>query len=773
MAGVAKPLGQARVPGGYKENTDKIGTTYSPGVYVGQVKKNDDIQNMGRLKVYIKDFGGDPRDESSWVSVSYASPFAGSTSIHEQGQNVQEYEDTIKSYGWWAVPPDLDSFVLVAFASGKISEGYWFACLYQRGTTVTVPGIPALNTWGGDNKPAAPKNRKDLDPDLQKYVEHKPMSEALKKQGLLKDPIRGLTSSGATRESPSRVIGLLTPGQHQFVLDDGDKDGNNRLIRLRTTNGTQLLLDDVAGHIYLITKNGENWVELSGDGNIHVYSSKDINIRAEGNLNLRADTDINIEAGSSVNIKSLEGSINLDSANEVNTLAATNTKITSVQTSNINSGTGHYETAGVIHMNGPIADAADPISTYTLSINQGVSTSICNTLPEHEPWGGHSGTVNPMGHGNQQMKEDPAPDQVPRKPDSGEQGAAISGTTSKQPEVSVDSATASEAVQDVIKAKNGFSPVNVSDSGGESGGFATAIIPNKTSSTTSAISAVTNSTPITPSSTTNSTAFNLPLPSGTGDTSLGASIIQQFNKAVSASNAAGSLIDKAAAMLQPGKNALKAMSSAVASVFSGGIKNTNPISNDVVNTLSSGISASKAASLFAQDIANNEKDVKRVLSNAGIGKIPQNVFDGLVSFQNQVGDITYAYVNGQKVDLTGMYAAGEWDRVASFIAADERDRPRRIVEATIISANDYGPQVNLDHIVNKGTDDAAEAIAKNRLNEQTGDPATAQQVVAAATSYWNKTGKQLPNQNFGLTSLITDSDLSDSVKRKPIGPWPY
>jgi len=420
--------------------------------------------------------GGDPDNEGNWITVSYASPFAGSTPIYDQGDNVTEYEDTIKSYGWWAIPPDLEARVLVTFASGNIDKGFWFACLFQRGTQVSIPGLPAKNTWSGPNIPAAPKNKRDKDPDLDKYVEHKLISNALKKQGLEKDSLRGTTSSSALREKPSKVLGLLTPGQHQFILDDGDKDGNDRLIRLRTTNGTQILLDDVAGHIYLITKNGENWLELSADGQVHLYGSQNINIHSENNVNIYANNDVNIEAGNSINLKTNIGSINFDSGTEVISLAATNTKITSGETSNINSGVGHYETAGVIHMNGPIADPADPIDPYILVVNQSILQSICDVVPEHEPWYGHMGTLNPMGHGNQQMQQDPAPDQQPRTPDSEENGAPIQPNGLKDDEQELAKISATDNLIAFIKQNNGYSPINVDDGDGQSGGFGSSLL---------------------------------------------------------------------------------------------------------------------------------------------------------------------------------------------------------------------------------------------------------------------------------------------------------
>lgn len=480
-ANIANPYGNNKVPKSYNENSSANGKAASPGVYLGIVKKNDDPQNMGRLFVYIKEFGGDPELETSWISVSYASPFAGSTSVFDQGANVKEYDDTIKSYGFWAVPPDIDAQVLVAFNAGKISDGYWFACLYQRSTQVSVPGIPSKNTHGGASKPAAPKNKRDLDTDLEKYVEHKPMSNALKKQGLEKDLLRGLTSSSATRESPSRVLGILTPGQHQFVMDDGDKDGNNKLIRLRTTNGTQLLLDDATGHIYLITKNGENWVELSNDGAIHIYGGSDINIRSKSNINLYADNDVNIEAGRGINLNAKEGSLQFQAGTDLNSSVKGSTRFTSAMSSHIYSGTAHYETAGVIHMNGPDAELAAAIQAYKLTVNQGVKESICNVVPEHEPWFGHSGAINPAGPGNQQMKTDPNPSATPRQPAESDTGAPIGTDSAKAAEVDINDVKTSNAAISTIKQSNGYSPVNTNDAGGQSGGYASEILTSSAS----------------------------------------------------------------------------------------------------------------------------------------------------------------------------------------------------------------------------------------------------------------------------------------------------
>lgn len=397
-----------------KNSTDKKGISSAVGVYVAVVKDNYDPLHFGRLEVWIPDFGGDPRDKVNWVTVNYASPFAGSTSIFEQGSNVTEYEDTIKSYGFWGVPPDLDSRVLVAFASGRIELGYWFACLYQRGTQISVPGIPAKRTYDGAPKPAAPKNKKDKNPDLQLYVLHKPLYEALVKQGLDEDKLRGLTSTSAERESPSRVIGILSPQQQQFYIDDGDKNGDNRQIRLRTRNGTQLLLDDTSGHIYMISRDGDNWFEMNNDGQVWIYAKNDISIRSERNINLRADENVNIEAGIAVNIKAEEDDVTLEAGQNIATYAGVDTTITSMDSTHISSNVSHIESAGQIHMNGPEAATTDQIYINQLVNNDMITESICPVVPEREKWRGHSGKINKTGP-MKDMKKDPDPDKKPEE----------------------------------------------------------------------------------------------------------------------------------------------------------------------------------------------------------------------------------------------------------------------------------------------------------------------------------------------------------------------
>jgi hypothetical protein len=758
---IAGAYGQGRTPSSYSTTaTNNMGVANSTGVFIGIVKNNKDPQNMGRCQVFIPDMGGNPEDPNNWQSVAYATPFGGSTSIFEQGGNVKEYSDTMKSYGLWFGAPDIDSHVLVAFAGGRLDKGYWFACLFQRGTQVSIPGIPAKNTHSGENIPAAPKNKKDDDADLEKYVEHKPMYDALKKQGLEKDGLRGLTSSGATRESPSKVFGLLTPGQHQFVLDDGDKDGKNKQIRLRTTNGVQLLLDDTSGHVYIITKDGENWLELSNDGQIHIYGSKDINIRSEANINLRADKSINIEAEENIRLKAGKD-IAMEANENVSANAGNNTLITSGNTSNISSVSGHYETAGQIHMNGPAAEQANVLALNTLAVNQSVKESICTTVPEHEPWAAHTGEINPVGPGNQQMKEDPAPEQQPRQPEAEEQGAPVDTSKSeKAEEVPVVEAKASDEAINMIKDENGYSPVATDDAAGQSAGFGSEI-PDPVENPTEDNNPLLNNIPASDIDT-----VQLDDEGAITKSSPGKDLLNSFG--FGNSNKDNGKFAQQLSQLTQLENSFA--NNPI--LPSGSLGNTNNYNQSQIFT--EGVTADRANQLLADDISRDELAVKNTLQ--GVDKIPKNVFDGLVSMQNQVGDVSYAYVKGEKIDLTSLYRNGAWDRAASFIAADERDRPRRIREANLMINNKYGARTDESLLVTTGLNKTDELIAKGKLNAQTGKPATSLQVQAASVSYFAQTGKLMNSLSSGAKVNVVDNLNSGklaSLIRRQAGPWPY
>ena len=292
------------------------------GVYLGYVKDNADAQRMGRLRVWIPEFGSRPDDEQGWITVSYCSPFAGATNINLIDNNPKVEAGSQTSYGFWAVPPDKENQVIVMFINADPSRGVWIGSLYQQFMNHMVPGVPAATNYQHSDKevPVAEYNKntkENIRNDITR-PEITSHSEGIASQGLVDDPIRGPTDSGARRESPSQVYGLLTPGPvdpdssednpsgrrrmggHQFYLDDGD---GREHVRIRTRNGSQLLIDDSNGLVYAINKAGTSWIQMDADGNFDIFAAKSVSVRSQEDINFRADRDLNIEAGRNINIK--------------------------------------------------------------------------------------------------------------------------------------------------------------------------------------------------------------------------------------------------------------------------------------------------------------------------------------------------------------------------------------------------------------------------------------------------------------------------------------
>lgn len=287
------------------------------GIFLGLVRKNCDAQRMGRLLVWVSDFG--PDEPEFWVPVSYASPFAGATPVAETVEDGQSMDDSQKTYGWWATPPDIDNQVLCCFLDGDVANGFWFSCVYPQNMNIMVPALgmdfPTTDSsMDSEFAPLGPpvveynkrdKNNQPAGDQLYSFEREKvkrpvftPLAEGLKTQGLAKDPKRGPANTSARRESPSRSFGLLSPRGHTIHIDDGalpegGGEPENEFIRFRTRSGAQILINETEGFIYIITKGGKSWVEISDD-NIDMYSA--------GSINISADKDVNIRAGGKVGI---------------------------------------------------------------------------------------------------------------------------------------------------------------------------------------------------------------------------------------------------------------------------------------------------------------------------------------------------------------------------------------------------------------------------------------------------------------------------------------
>ncbi len=318
-----------------------------PGPYLALVTNNLDPNFMGGLEVML--FEGTSPDlknlrQDYTVSVKYLPSFWGYTSYQFEGNNSASFNDSQKSYGMWAIPPDIGTVVMCMFIGGDKNSGYWMGVVPDPSQNHMVPGLPATQftamtreqerKYGTRFLPTAEYNKKTRDLSNPKKDEYSkpihPFADRLLAQGLLVDDIRGVTTSGARRERPSMVFGISTPGPvdksvnapkhplgyrdqklttftsrlggHQIVMDDGDNNGLNELFRIRTRTGHQILLHNSSDLIYIANAAGTAWIELTAQGKIDVYAADSVSIHSEGDFNLRAGRDFNIEAIRDLNI---------------------------------------------------------------------------------------------------------------------------------------------------------------------------------------------------------------------------------------------------------------------------------------------------------------------------------------------------------------------------------------------------------------------------------------------------------------------------------------
>jgi hypothetical protein len=336
------------------------GIKIDPGPYIGIVKNNVDPTRLGRLEVWIAELQGE--ETGPYITVSYASPFFGSTVGKPGVDDPTTFGTEAQTYGFWAVPPDLENQVLVTFVNGDISRGFWFACIQNTESTHMTPGIArpsgttqlTLDPTFGINRdvpadniflPGSEVNLESVGRNTAKnYLEldrvlHTYQSNIVIQQGLESDPDRGTITSSSTRESPSRVFGFSTPGRgfpdltdkypdresldealklgnqgekifdwqpterkggHTFVMDDGDLYGDSQLVRLRSAGGHQILFNDTNEVLYIINNKGTAWLEFTPKGSINIYSGDSLNLRSEMDLNFHADGNVNINAGSTI-----------------------------------------------------------------------------------------------------------------------------------------------------------------------------------------------------------------------------------------------------------------------------------------------------------------------------------------------------------------------------------------------------------------------------------------------------------------------------------------
>jgi hypothetical protein len=451
---------------------DRGGNPTEFGPFIGEVKNNVDNVRSGRLQVYIEQFGGDnPEDESLWRTVNYIPPFYGSILQNGTDKGTGTFVGNPQSYGMWFTPPDIGTQVICFFVAGDPNQGYYMGCIPDPGITHMIPAIGASKKFDTQNAEQKEyfKNAKQLpvteinsendeiDNNPQFFNQPKPVHSYLAgvmlQQGVINDTERGPITSNSQRESPSAVFGISTPGRpvfqggdndkqikktvenkdsklesvkvvarrggHSLVMDDGDLEGLDNLVRIRSSKGHQITMSDDGNFFYILHANGQTWVELGAEGTIDLFSTNSVNVRSQGEINLHADKNINMYAGESINIKSKTVRINsvesLDLASKTNISMYSESSIgvTASGSLGIKSQSGNWDggsslalKGGTINLNGPGAGSASipkPALLEDIQLpdvawvegkgweeEKGKLITIVSRAPTHEPYPYHN-----------------------------------------------------------------------------------------------------------------------------------------------------------------------------------------------------------------------------------------------------------------------------------------------------------------------------------------------------------------------------------------------
>jgi hypothetical protein len=461
---------------------DRGGVPAEFGPFAGIVMSTVDPTRAGRLRVYIDAFAAgtdqNMQDEATWTTVSYMPSFYGSTPLQgtANSKNIGSYPGNQNSYGMWFTPPDVGVTVMCVFVNGDRSQGYYIGTIPDQGLGRMVPALGSViksqakvqnknqETYFADatQLPVTEINTNNIDLfNSPRFFDGiKPVqsvvAQALLQQGLITDNERGTINSSSQRESPSAVFGVSTPGipiysggmkpndirnklnegalksgdakvigrvgGHSLVMDDGDLEGNNALLRLRTSSGHQITMSDTGNFFYIIHANGQTWLEFGVEGTVDVYATNSVNVRTKGDINFHADRDINMFAGRYFKVKSKQDmQLETDTflsiqAQEDITLYSKNTiGVKADGTLTLNSASGSWGAgsalalqAGGIDLNGPAAGTVtnpQPLTTTLLDdtkwdtskgwvVDPGALESIVSRAPTHEPYPYHNKGVD-------------------------------------------------------------------------------------------------------------------------------------------------------------------------------------------------------------------------------------------------------------------------------------------------------------------------------------------------------------------------------------------
>lgn len=415
-------------------------------VTIGTVVDTNDPQQEGRIRVQVPAYGDRPYADTQdlpWAIM--ASPYMGMVSADDasRGPTTDANTNGQVAYGFWNTPK-VGAAVLITCINGDPMVRVCLGCIPIQTTSHTMPGgrylynTDQLESQGEpegplssaeasiqplyDNQTAAFGSRQDNYEYRTRGAEHQLMGLTNQIVNLYQNDIdttvpddmdveftegdgNVITSTQGYRATrvdgtgikDSNVSAWVSSAFHAISMDDS---ADNCRVRIRTSSGAQIILDDTNERIYINTAKGNNWIELDEDGSINVYGAR-ISYFAEEDINFTAGKTIRMFANGGIHLVSsdvlyiqTESDISIASNGNIRTASNGNYYIqgaevnivggilylSSVEDINLNAiGGSIYQTGLQIQLNGPpalVGDMANPQLAFWTNI-----------VPQHEPWG--------------------------------------------------------------------------------------------------------------------------------------------------------------------------------------------------------------------------------------------------------------------------------------------------------------------------------------------------------------------------------------------------
>ena len=313
--------------------------TYN-NITIGVVIDTNDPQQQGRVRVRCSSLGETPDtivENIPWAL--YMTPFGGTTTRAIRGPDETNSEGDV-AYGMWNIPKN-GSLVMVACIDGDPNYRVWMGCIYDRYTPNTMPhgrflsstdGTPSgpFSSAGSFIQPLASNQQTafgEATSDNKEFrtrgADFQVSAIRQKNDYTITDDLEGDIRQGydTTQTSlnykneitgdtlDSHTHSWVTPGFHAISMDDKVK---NCRMRFRTSTGHQIILDDTNERIYVMTAEGNNWIEMDQNGNIDIYSKRRVSVHSEKDINLYSDETVRIQGKKGIHL-STENEIRMSS----------------------------------------------------------------------------------------------------------------------------------------------------------------------------------------------------------------------------------------------------------------------------------------------------------------------------------------------------------------------------------------------------------------------------------------------------------------------------